>query len=162
MGKTNTEIYRGVRIVPLRRDNESGLVMATIARSSDTGTVKFVGGKVEEDSDGGITVEYLAEARRELREETGLEIEPERLVSLGVYEEIATGSPRIKAGTIMLNAWYLFWQAEGDELVADDDVGELMIVSLSEILEMLTYNSTRVVYRSSILPKIERFVRQST
>jgi mutator protein MutT len=81
-----------------------------------------------------------AGVRRELREETGLEVEPVSV--LGVFDRILTEKSRVKYHYVLID--YLCRRLEG-EAVPGSDVSQVRWVRVEELGEFQLWEDTRAV-----------------
>ncbi len=100
------------------------------AKEPDLGKWALPGGRIEEDE----TAEECLE--REFREETGLEVEPVKL--LGIYSDPARDPRKI------IGAAYLT-RKTGGELKAGDDAEEVKWFELGKIPEELAFDHRKII-----------------
>ncbi len=100
------------------------------AKEPDSGKWAVPGGRIEDDE----TAEQCL--TREFKEETGLDIEPVKL--LGIYSDPARDPRRI------IGAVY-FVKRTGGEIMAGDDAGEAQWFGLDNIPDVLAFDHKKIV-----------------
>lgn len=119
--------YRDRTTLVLCRDGKGKFILGTEYGFYPEGIVRMVGGGIDKDE------EVVAGAIREIKEELGVDINPEELVELAEVEITGTYQKKTYNHSIFL----YFLNSKKDDFVAGDDVSEIIRYSEKEYRDLI-------------------------